>query len=170
MPRLPNDGEAVLGTKGWPSCLPSAGCGPGAVLGRTGQSTGGPGRAGGHCGERPGPARGEVVGQLQGSCWGAATWMGGWEAGKDLRGRGVGELGGTQGQGSSVSGRAGGLGGAVMTGEGRLGETSSPNPAAGRVSPPSSRKETRRPVLSLFTGFLNLELLFPSGDPRWTSG
>ena len=81
----------------------------------------------------------------------------------------MGELGGTQGQGSSVSGRAGGLGGAVMTGEGRLGETPSPNPAAGRVSPPSSRKETRRPVLSLFTGFfkfgVTVSLRGPPGGP-----
>ena len=84
---------------------------------------------------------------------------------KGLEGAGRGGLGGTQGQGSSVSGRARGLGGAVMTGEGRLGETPSPHPAAGRVSLPSYRKETHRPVLSLFIGFLNLELLFPSGDP-----
>lgn len=167
MPRLPDDGEAVLGTRAIPHVcrVPAAGqelCWA-------------------HRRPRPGwwalwleawPSEGGGGWAAAGFGLGAATWMGGWEAGKDFRRPGTRLHTGARQQ---CLREGWGSVRAVTTGEGRPGGDGGDPPApraAGRVSVFPSWEETCRPYLSLFTGFFKFGVtVSPRGPPpRWTSG
>lgn len=80
----------------------------------------------------------------------------------------AGGLGCTQGQGSSVSGRAGGLSGLLQQGrgvQGEMGETPlPPELQGGFLCSLPGRRHAGLTCLYLQV-FLNLELLYPPGDP-----
>ena len=89
--------------------------------------------------------------------------------------QGAGGLGSTQGQGSSVSRRAGGLSGLLRQGRGIQGEAGRPPP-----HPPSCREgfcvpllggDTQACPVSIYRFFKIWSYCIPQGTPRWwTSG
>lgn len=79
--------------------------------------------------------------------------------------KGAGGLGGTQGQGSSISGRAEGLGGAVM-GEGRLGENPPPPSCREGFSVPLPEGDTQACLISIYRVFFKFgATVSPRGPP-----
>lgn len=112
---------------------------------------GGPGQAGGHCGERPGPVRVEVVGQLRGSGW---ELLHGWEGGKQESTSGGGGTRQHTGARQQCLQEGWGSVRAVTTGEGHPGgggETPTPPPElqGGFLCSPPGRRHAGLPCLYL---------------------